>query len=285
MGLPLRAAADLLASARSRGRHGNALQWHLGLEMHDGVANLDWENRIEVKLVSVWRGAEGRVLCDKLKVCDIAVDPWAKLANVLFVFADRLTRVVVGAAFFHLAPAARTRLGACWSDDPHFGDPDLFVEAREQAGRSAPAYYLAGRWLEREGLLPPKALPWLLSFDRRWWTEVRASTGRDPLPSLTHVGRGSALQCPRCDGTLHFDDARLQVEGWAPARHAMPLGDICAVRGHFVVDGARVPQSRFWTTDEFACAFEGRCQRATLWRLADRVPEPEDHLHAFEPET
>ena len=32
-GLPLKPAADALIGARGRGRHGNALQWHLGLDV------------------------------------------------------------------------------------------------------------------------------------------------------------------------------------------------------------------------------------------------------------
>jgi hypothetical protein len=36
--------------------------------------------------------------------------------------------------------------------------------------------------------------------------------------------------------------------------------------------------------DEFAAAVEARMTRETLWRLADRVEEPEDHLHMESPE-
>ena len=147
VGLPLGAAAELVAPDRSRGRHGNALQWHLGLPPHDGQARLDWEDRIEIKLVSVWQRA-GAVVCDKLKVSDVAVDPWRKLSNVLWVFADRLTRVVVGTRAWSLRGAARERLSSAWSLDPHFDQPALVVEARERAdGSAAPSYYLAARWL------------------------------------------------------------------------------------------------------------------------------------------
>ncbi|MCA9688062.1 MAG: hypothetical protein KC636_00520, partial [Myxococcales bacterium] len=59
LGLPLAPAAELVTPARSRGRFGNALQWHLGLEPHDGAATLDWEDRIEIKMVSVWRRRGG----------------------------------------------------------------------------------------------------------------------------------------------------------------------------------------------------------------------------------
>lgn len=280
MGLPLRAAAECLSSARSRGRHGNALQWHLGLEFHDGLAELDWENRIEIKLVSVWQTLEGRVACDKLKVCDLAISPWDKLANVLFVFADRMTRVVVGGVFFHLGGAARMRLAACWEEDPHFGDPTLFVEAREQKGRSAPAYYLSHRWLADEALLP-SAAPEILVPDRRWWNRVRAEFGRDPLPTLAEPQHGHR-RCPRCDGSLHFDAEHLDAWGWAPAWHAMPLGERCALSGHFVVEASRMPRSAVVGFDEWAAAFELRCDAPSLWRLADRVPEPEDHQHGHE---
>lgn len=280
IGLPLRAAAECLSSARSRGRHGNALQWHLGLDFHDAVAELDWENRIEIKLVSVWQTADGRVACDKLKVCDLAISPWDKLANVLFVFADRMTRVVVGGAFFHLGGSARSRLAACWDVDPHFDEPSLFVEAREQRGRSAPAYYLSHRWFGDEALLPAPG-PEILVPDRRWWNRVRAEFGRDPMPALAEPDRGER-PCPRCGGPLRFDPEHLAAWGWAPAWHGMPLGERCAVAGHFVVRPSCVPRSPVASFEEFAAAFELRCDAASLWRLADRVPEPEDHQHGYE---
>jgi hypothetical protein len=136
VGLPLGPAAAMLGSAKSRGRHGNALQWHLGLAPHDGDATLDWEDRIEVKLVSVWRRGD-RVVCDKLKVCDADLDPWRKLANVLWVFADRTTRIVIGSARTTMAGPMRERLAQVWDRDPHFDAPDLFVEARD--GEAGPA--------------------------------------------------------------------------------------------------------------------------------------------------
>ena len=92
-----------VAKGGGRGRHGNALQWHFGLEAHDSEAVLDWEDRIEIKMVSVWSNRSGDVLCDKLKVCDQGIDPWHKLANVLWVFVDRMSRVVLGHRFTHLA--------------------------------------------------------------------------------------------------------------------------------------------------------------------------------------
>lgn len=277
VGVPLGAAAEVLTSARSRGRHGNALQWHLGLRTHDGAAELDWEDRIEVKLVSVWARPDGGVACDKIKVCDLAVDPWHKLANVLFVFADRLTRVVVEAAFFHLGGPVRTRLANAWTADPHFDHPDLFVEARLQEGKSAPAYYLSQGWLRREGLLP-RPQPGIFAFDAHWWNARRAEYGRDPR--LVLVSRAQAhVRCPRCGGPMRIASEDLAARGWAPAWHGMPLGDRCATVGHFAVDRDRLRMSAIQSPDEFCAALEGRLDPEALWRVADRVPEPGDHLH------
>lgn len=276
VGLPLGAAAELVAAGRSRGRHGNALQWHLGLEPHDGLATLDWEDRIEIKLVTVWRAGEDRhITCDKLKVCDVTVDPWAKLSNVLWVFADRITRMVVGHRFWRLAGPARERLERSWTLDPHFDRPDLFVEAREQDGRSAPAYYLAARWFVAEDLLPQDAAG-VLPVDARWWTEARsASGGRDPLITCV-AGADAAAVCPRCDGPLTFDARRLGERGWSPARHGMPLGDACATREHVVVHRGHLAGT---FTAEAEAALVGTVDRDRIVRLADGVLEPEDHLH------
>ena len=105
LGLGLAPAAALVAGPRARGRFGNALQWHFGLEPHDSSEQLDWEDRVELKLVSLWRRREGPLACDKLKVCDLTMDPWRKLGNVLWVFVDRMTRVIVGHRFTRLAGA------------------------------------------------------------------------------------------------------------------------------------------------------------------------------------
>lgn len=277
MGLPLCGAANVLSSLRSRGRHGNALQWHFGLDPHDGRAVLDWEDRIEIKLVSVWRRSDGEVGCDKLKVCDLAIDPWHKLGNVLWVFADRLTRVVVGAALSRLAGGARERLEASWALDPHFEHPLLFVEAREQEGRSAPAYYLAARWFEEERLLPAVS-PSIFPFDTAWWKAARAEHKRDPWLTLVD-GSGDRIACPRCGGALHFEGERVRGSGWAPAHHAWPVGDACILRAHAVIDGRRLAMSPWQTPEEFRAALESRLTPDALWRLADRVPEPEDHEH------
>src|SRR5690606_26177909 len=90
IGLPLGPAAALVASSRSRGRHGNALQWHFGLEPPDASPGRDWEDRIESTWISVWSRGQGSRACDNVTVCDLNTDPWHKLGNVLWVLADRL---------------------------------------------------------------------------------------------------------------------------------------------------------------------------------------------------
>lgn len=280
VGVPLRPAAEHVASRRSRGRHGSALQWHMGLQPHDGQAQLDWEDRIEIKLVSVWgRGLDGRggIACDKLKVCDVSIDPWQKLSNVLFVFADRLTRVVVGAALFRLCGPVREGLAAAWGADPHFEHPLLFVEAREQGNKRAPAYYLASRFFAQADLLPVGA-PGVLPFDARWWNERRTEHGRDPLLSII-VPEQAEAACPRCSAPLHFESARLEQAGWAPARHGLPLGDPCGLAAHAVVSSHRLRASPIQSAEEFRAGVECRLAPDELWRVADRVIEPEDHLH------
>ncbi len=278
-GLALGPAADLVAPLGSRGRHGSALQWHFGLEPHDGLDHLDWEDRIELKLVSVWRTRDGAPACDKLKVSDLSIDPWRKLGNVLFVFADRLTRVIVGHRFFRLAGPARERLEAAWGQDPHFDRPTLFVEAREQDDRQAPAYYLAAAWLREEGLLPA-ASPAVLPFDARWWASARSSArGREPLATLWR-GEAGPLACPRCGGPIRADLARVAAEGWGPAVHAMPFGDACALRGHYVLAASRLALGTGAPGRlELEAALEGRLAPDRVERLSDHVLEPEDHLH------
>jgi len=277
VGLPLSPAADVVAPGRSRGRHGNALQWHLGLSSHDSEACLDWEDRIEIKLVSVWlRG--GAVVCDKLKVGEITVDPWHKLANVLWVFADRLTRVVVGTRQWSLRGDSRMRLAQSWSVDPHFDQPDLFVEARDRAdGTSSPSYYLAARWLAGEGLLPEIG-PGIFPFDSRWWGQMRAEHGHDPLASVALDPSGHQ-RCRRCGGPVRFDPARVESAGWAPAQHGMPMGPQCAPRGHFVIDGRRLLMPSELPAEDMLDGLEQRIPREAIWRLSERVPEPEDHFH------
>lgn len=282
VGVPLGAAADLVApGGRSRGRHGNALQWHLGLASHDGDARLDWEDRIEIKLVSVWQRSGG-VACDKLKVCDISVDPWHKLSNVLWVFADRLTRVVVATRMWRLCGGSRRRLARSWDADPHFDNPDLFVEARERAdGTSAPAYYLGARWLMTEGILPPPG-PGIFPFDAQWWSQSRAEHGREPWPSIALDSAGQQ-RCRRCGGPLRYSSEALIERGWAPAHHGMPLGKLCAPRGHFVIDGRRLCMPAELPLEDVLDALDRRIARESVWRLSERVSEPDDHLHDVGP--
>ncbi|PRQ03704.1 hypothetical protein ENSA5_13260 [Enhygromyxa salina] len=279
-GLPLGPAAEALVEARGRGRHGNALQWHFGLDAHDSVPVPDWEGRIEIKLISVWQRADGRLKCDRIKVCEASVNPWAKLANVLFVFADRLSRVVLGHRFFHLAGPSRTQLERAWGLDPHFDRPALMIESRDRAEGMSPAYYLAAWWLAQEGLLPPDPVELGYRFDPSWWRSVRAEhRGRDPLVTLARTEHGQLTPCPRCRGRLRVDLDRVFEHGWAPAIHTMPHGEACALRGHVVIDPRRLPEPACATDQEQFEGVEGRTSAARLWRLADRVPEPEDHAH------
>jgi hypothetical protein len=278
LGLPLGPAARYVSHRGGRGRYGSALQWHLGLEPHDGEAKLDWEDRIELKMVSVWRNADGRTACDKLKVCDVNVDPWHKLSNVLWVFVDRVSRVVLGHRFTRMSGGMRTRLSESWEADLHFGDADLFVESRDRKdGGNAPAYYLAANWFRKEGLLPEAVGT---RFDSKLWGELRkVGKGRDPRVSLVSPEVGSPAACPRCDGPLHFDEMSLSSRGFAAGRHGMPLGEHCALRGHLIIDPAHLPTGRACTREEQLAGVEDRVAASGVWRLAARVPEPEDHEH------
>jgi hypothetical protein len=184
--------------------------------------------------------------------------------------------VVIGHRFWRLAGVTRERLARSFDMDPHFDRPDLFVEAREHEGRSAPAYYLSARWFENENILPASgALP----FDARWWGEARAASGgRDPIVSLVGEPFAPAIDCPRCQGSLHLRPDAVAKEGWAPARHSLPLGDACALRWHLVVDRARLPREAT-TRDELEAALAGTQSPERILRLCDRVLEPEDHEH------
>ena len=279
MGLALCPAATAFTAPRSRGRYGNALQWHFGLEPHDGLPQLDWEDRIELKIVTVWRRG-GRIVCDKLKVCDLALDPWHKLSNVLWVFVDRLTRVVVGHRFTRLAGAPRELLETSWRLDPHFDRPSLFVEAREQDERQAPAYYISAGYLRAAGILPEE-LPGVFVYDAKWMQEVRAShRGAEPLFTLWRGQDPSALRCARCGGRVRSDLARVREVGTAPAVHALAGGSECALRAHCVVDARRLPIAvEHPGRSDLEEALEGLVPPERVWRLTDRVGEPEDHLH------
>ncbi len=265
-GLPLGPAARALSTDRSRGRHGNALQWHLGLAAHDSRAALDWEDRIEIKLVSVWQRG-GAVVCDKLKVCDLAVDPWLKLSNVAFVFADRTTRLVIGHAMFRLAGHAREALATCWGLDPHLDRPALFVEARDGEGGAAPAYYLAASWFAETGVLP--------ELGAHVFPAVAGSA-----PRITVVRSGDGRSgCPRCGAPMQHDPVALGGDGICRAHHGLPLPPSCAPGEHVVVDRARLPIPAATSLEDAIAGLEGRWPDSP-WRLADRVSEPDDHRHA-----
>ena len=276
VGMPLAAAATMLGSAKSRGRHGNALQWHLGLAAHDGAATLDWEDRIEIKLVSVWQRGD-KVVCDKLKVCDADLDPWRKLANVLWVFADRTTRVVVGSRRTTLAGPLRERLVSTWDRDPHFEQPDLIVEARDGEAGPAPAYYLAAAWFQREEILPPRSKE-IFAFDPRLAGQALAETGRDPVITVVAVG-DAGRSCPRCGAPLGFASEELAARGIAVAHHGLPLPPSCAPALHLVIDGARIPEPAALARAEQIALLEGRTRKDAIPRLCDRVAEPDDHAH------
>lgn len=273
VGMPLAPAAAMLGSAKSRGRHGNALQWHFGLAAHDGDATLDWEDRIEIKLVSVWQRGD-KVVCDKLKVCDADLDPWRKLANVLWVFADRTTRVVVGSRRTTLAGPLRASLVSAWDLDPHFEQPDLIVEARDGADGPAPAYYLAASWFQREGILPSRS-PAIFPFDPRLASQALAETRRDPVITVGDTSR----TCPRCGAPLTVEIDELATRGFAVAHHGMPLPPSCAPAVHLVIDGARIPEPAALSRAEQIALLEGRTPRDAIPRLCDRVAEPDDHAH------
>lgn len=267
VGMPLGPAAAIVASSRSRGRHGNALEWHLGLDGHDTRSEPDWEGRIEIKLVTVSLRA-GAIACDKLKVCDAQIDPWRKLANVMFVLADRLTRTVVGHRFVHLAGAPRDALVRAWSVDPHFDAPALFIESRETDGAMSPAYYVSAAWLLEH--VVPSALPGVLEAPRR-----QPHSGE---PVLTVIDAGVAA-CPRCRAPLRFDPATLARHGAAAAHHGMPLPAGCGARQHVVVTADRVCPPAIGSKAEQHAALHGLLDRDRVVRLAELVAEPDDHGH------
>jgi hypothetical protein len=282
-GTPLRPVVGMFGSYASRGRYGNALQWHLGLEPHDGVAAPDWEGSIELKLVSVWRTSRGTVACDKLKVCDVSIDPREKLSNVAFVLVDRVTRVVVGSRRFRLAGASRAGLAARWNADPHFDEAPLFVESRGEGEKSAPAYYMSASWLgARLGL--EAGVPGVYPFDSSQWTRLRAEgRGRDPLVSVLDAqAMGERHRCPRCPGTLHLDPEKFATWGICAASHTRGLGERCDQRGHIAVDGRGLGRLGACSMEELLAGIEDRVSPEEVWRLADRVREPDDHLHVTE---
>ena len=60
----------------------------------------------------------------------------------------------------------------------------------------------------------------------------------------------------------------------------MPWHDSCALRSHFTVaqDRLKIPGGA-GTREETMDALEARLLPEEVWRLADRILEPEDHLH------
>lgn len=278
-GVCLGPAARALAAAKGRGRHGNALQWHLGLEAHDSEASLDWEDRIEVKMVSVWSRADGSLACDKLKVCEAGVDPWHKLANVLWVFVDRVTRVVLGHRFTHRATHLDRWLVPSWGADPHFDQPALFIEARDAAdGSQAPAYYLAARLFEVAGLLQGFSAT---RFDAALWSRLRrAHGGRSPHLALVSAGMASPVTCPKCEAALAFAAAALQPRAMIEARHVVVPRGACALRAAVVVEPSGLPDPALGSFEQMVAAIEQREPGLDGdWRLADHVLEPDDHMH------
>jgi hypothetical protein len=280
IGLPLGAAARVLTGGRSRGRHGVALQWHFGLDAHDTRAEPDWEGRIEIKLVSLWQRGEG-VTADKVKVCDVGLDPAEKLGNVLWVFADRATRIVVGHCFTVLSGHVRERLVAGWHADPHFESAPIVLEQRRRVGEvSAPAYYLQPSYLRDVGILPAHVPHGVLPFDATWWRTTRSHhAGRDPLWAVVDAGGHETSACPRCGAPLHFNHTRLVADGWSPASHAPSGAPSCLIHGHAVVDATVLPAPRSCSVAEQHDALTGAQETHRLLRLSDRVPEPEDHEH------
>ncbi|RMG98925.1 MAG: hypothetical protein D6705_04550 [Deltaproteobacteria bacterium] len=275
-GLSLHAAARHTAPRRSRGRFGTAVQWHLGLDAHDSGPAADWEGTIEIKLVTVHRTARGHVRCDKLKVCDAHLDPYARLSNVLFVFADRWTRVVVGHTWFRRAGAGHAVLAAAYDADPHFDRPDLFVEARGRPGRSAPAYYVSARFVAEHVGLPD--VPAITVDDAELRAHLR--TGRvDPLWTPIAPDEDEAV-CPRCGGGVRRlgPAEALRAKGVAPAVHRMPLEGVCARYPHGVCDRSRLPEpvpGVFGVREQI----ESLSCTGPVLRVADRVVEPDDHEH------
>lgn len=290
VGLPLGHAASQLMHARGRGRHGNALQWHLGLQKSDSLAQLDWEDRIEIKLVSVWRRPFDRLGCDKLKVCDANVDPWRKLSNVLWVCADRMTRVVQGCHLTHLQDCGWDALRRSWQQDPHFEQPDLFIESREtsrikdgaaRGGLSrpsmAPAYYVSARWVSEHVLTRLPSARTFLQWDGASWQQWRKREW-PPCYLIVEAGR-EAPRCPACGEELVGQEGARPERGWIELLH--PRGACPEFRERTVVgvDGSYIPKSPVLSREEQAQALSGAAAGTELIRLVDRCLEPEDHLH------
>lgn len=279
VGLPLGMAAQRLMDGQGRGRHGNALQWHLGLDIRDGRAQLDWENRIEIKLVSVWRTQSGAWSCDKLKVCDHNVDPWHKLSNVLWVFADRMTRVVLTTQLRPLQGALREAMARAWTQDPHFGAPDLFVESRDRGEAMSPAYYLSSA-IMRSAVVQPAAVT-VPSRSPLMWDPIAAASWRKQRhePVWVLIDEDAPMpRCPVCNAALGIEDTQGVERGWVPLVHA-PSQSPCQAWNWIGVDGAHVPPSPVLSRIEQLQALMAIPGQGELLRLADRCIEPLDHGH------
>lgn len=277
-GLPLGFAAQELMQAQGRGRHGNALQWHLGLDIRDSRAELDWENRIEIKLVSVWRRFDGQWSCDKLKVCDHGVDPWHKLSNVLWVLADRMTRVVLTSLLTPLQGAMRHAMDRAWQQDPHFSAPDLFVESRDRGDSMSPAYYLSASIL-RESVLAPAAVGAMAS-PLAWDPAECARWRRQEQPPrwILIDPQAEIPRCPICGTSLGIPQDSDFERGWLRLVHPTSSNP-CARWNWLGVDGAHIPPSPVFSRSEQAQALLALPNGERPSRLSDRCPEPLDHGH------
>jgi hypothetical protein len=63
----------------------------------------------------------------------------------------------------------------------------------------------------------------------------------------------------------------------------MPMGRQCAPRGHYVLDGRRLLAPSELPVEDVLDALEQRLPPEGVWRLCERVPEPDDHLHESPP--
>ncbi len=303
-GICLAPAARVVAPARSRGRHGLALQWHLGLAAHDPSPLPDWEERIEVKLLTVWRRSDGTLASDKVKICEASSDPNAKLANVLWVLADHATRVVVGHTYTVLAGPMRAELESSWYEDPHFGEPTIYVESRDSGRACSPAYYLTPSFVSKHVLAPMGPLSGVFEHTSSlaasaqaraaFGLEDRASAAAMTTGPDTYSSAGSLqapalvadahslspsdpVRCPSCTGELLVTGQDLAQRGVLFAAHRLARG--CPHPWVRVVDQSALVPATICSRSEQIDLVVDRVPLASIWRVSDRVLEPEDHLH------